>query len=804
MSQQLKAATHEVALRKRFGIPEAAQRVLVLGESSHWDPNWLLTSREYYRVRVEKIIDQALDALSEDSRRVYSVESIFFLRMYDERRADRRALLRLMLNEGRLRLTGSSVSSPDTLVTPLEGLIRDYASGADWLRSVGVSQTARVAYFPDNFGHSPCLPSLLRALSIPYAGITRIDGMYFPGTDYRGEETYPWRGSSAERLLKDERSLTFRWQAPDASEVLCHWHAFGYGQGDLLGHVGVTRWMGLPLARVSRATEHIVKQIDEFVAQLAPLSRTPYLFCPIGFDFVSPISNLLGLIDTYNERAYPRTGTFVINAALDDYLDLTACRMQDLPALALDPNPYWTGFYAARPQLKRSHHRLVERASQLEAQSALHAPLPSLQSSLREVWNTVAFSNHHDFVTGTSPDRVYRKEQRPLLSQAHATLDAVEGARREHIESAPAASSGLTTWREGNLLWVDNGLLAVAFDEARGGAIREVRDLQTGEVLLDAGSLDLTVYRDGGGLWRMGHEVRGGRFGKLVSASERPAQISCEHSGEFIVVTIRSLLDGQDFVRTCRIGPRSRFLWMSTRGDARDNRTVCARLALPYQSAVASMGCPGGVIKRPYHRHYDPTFWPAQSFVHLTDGDTRRGVALFPRGTASVSFDGQGALSLVAQRTARLERAFSILPVLGFPASGREHGPHEEAFAITFTKQGDFRDNLLPSLAQAASHGHESIARRHIHPQLIVDDERVSAVAFKHADNGKGHIIRLLAADLPTGPVTVRVQGFQIIRSLRCDALEHDLEPLTPQDGALSLRLGRSIETLRVELRPEV
>ncbi len=818
------STAREAELRKRLGIPQDASRVLVLGESSHWDPNWLLTSDEYYRARVEKILDQALAALAADPARVYSVESVFFLRMYYLRREKNRGLLRQMLNERRLRLIGGAISSPDTLVTPVEGLLRDYLLGAEWLRSVGVTQTARVAYFPDNFGHSPSLPSLLRAVSVPYAGITRIDGMYFPGTDYRDAGDYPLRGSSAERLLRDERSLSFRWQARDQSEVLCHWNAFGYGQGDLLGHVGLTRWMGLPLAKSARSTSHVVKQIDHLAAQLTPLSRTPYLFCPIGFDFVSPLVDLSGLIREYNGTAYADTGTFVLNAGLDDYFDLVACRSADLPALSLDPNPYWMGFYASRPQLKRSHWELVERVTQLEARGALqhakpeeavadgpkrlesipesipsNAPSPSL---LSDIWHAVAFSNHHDFVTGTSPDRVFFNEQRPLLRDAHAALDEASSAPATSMRAEPVPRGpGLTVMREGSVLWVDNGLLAVGFDEARGGTIREVRDLEHGETLLGAGSLDLTVDHDGGGLWRMGHEFRGGRYSRLNLASERRAQVDCDTAGEALSVSLTCVLEGHVYVRTCRLGRGSRFLWLSACGDAEDDRTVSARFQLPWLTASASMGCAGGVVTRASTRHYSPTFWPVQSFVHWTDTESQRGFVLFPRGTASVSFDAQGSISQVVQRTARLERAWGVLPLLGFPAAGRERGAHKQELALTFTRHGDWRRNHLPALAHAATHGHEQLAKRHIIEQLTVDDDRVTATAFKRASNGLGYIVRLLAPQPPEKKVTLSMAGYEITSAFRCDALERDLGPLEVTDGALRFEQTHGIESVRLELK---
>jgi len=37
---------------------------------------------------------------------------------------------------------------------------------------------------------------------------------------------------------------------------------------------------------------------------------------------------------------------------------------------------------------------------------------------LRRAWDLVVLSNHHDFITGTSPDRIWQEEQQPWLEQA--------------------------------------------------------------------------------------------------------------------------------------------------------------------------------------------------------------------------------------------------------------------------------------------------------------------------------------------------------------------------------------------------
>ena len=84
-------------------------------------------------------------------------------------------------------------------------------------------------------------------------------------------------------------------------------------------------WRGayhFPLAAPDASDGHVARRIAIYTRQLAPHSRTPYLFCPIGLDFVRPIPGLLGLLERYNRRHYPQTGIWAANAGLDDYLEL--------------------------------------------------------------------------------------------------------------------------------------------------------------------------------------------------------------------------------------------------------------------------------------------------------------------------------------------------------------------------------------------------------------------------------------------------------------------------------------------------
>ena len=118
------------------------------------------------------------------------------------------------------------------------------------------------------------------------------------------------------------------WRGPDGSQVLCHWNPFTYFQGDLLASIGVVRWMDRLYGFPWRTEAHVARRIRRFVRDLAPLARTPYLFCPIGGDFNGPIEGLVELLDRYNRVRYPRTGIWAVDAGLDDYLALV-----DVPPL---------------------------------------------------------------------------------------------------------------------------------------------------------------------------------------------------------------------------------------------------------------------------------------------------------------------------------------------------------------------------------------------------------------------------------------------------------------------------------------
>lgn len=819
----------ELALRRTLGIPDDARRVLVLGESSHWDPNWLCTSEEYYALRVRKTLKRAVEALEREPTRVYSAESVFYLRMFWDREPRFRERMRALVNAGRLRITAPSITTPDTLLPDTEALLRDVLYGQEWLRRRGMTQEPKVAYLPDNFGNSPFLPTLLRAAGIESVAFARLDGSYFPGCDNRPAHDFPLPGSNTARLVRDEKSLDFVWRDASGAEVVARFHGWGYGQGDLLAHRGLTRWMEWPLAFSDRSEANVAAKVEAFVGQIEPVSRTPYLFCPMGFDFVDPIPELVPLLDRYNRRRFPETSTFVVNAAIDDYLDLVAEHRDVLPVLDLDPNPYWTGFYASRPGLKQQCRRVVDVLLDLErAALALGERLDGAPQedgakttqpsrfvegeALSEAWYWAVVGNHHDYITGTSPNRVHAKEQAPRTLRAlQVAEEALHRVQRAASTRVPSSSARATTarpshrWASG-LLHVEANGLRVTIDPREGGTI-DVVEANTGESLLRPRSFDLVSFHDSGGLWRMGHEYRGGKLEELARASASPAEVKIEEAGDTLAVTIASTVASDEVVRTLLFRADREAVPFFVEGLVAPRRTLTCRFAGEPFVAPFVMDTPGGVVSRPFEKLFHPTFWSVNRFVSAKRRRDGKTFALLFPGPASISGDESGRLEVVALRNATKEQAYGILPMLGFPARGREREPFRFQGALFFGGRSDWMDDRLPFLAREtfADDREEFASARALGEGLVrVHGGEAIVLAVKPASRGSGIVVRLYVPSyqLARSPEAVEVEwsGGDVVRATLCDARERDLSSLELRSGRVRLPIDRSILSLRLEV----
>jgi hypothetical protein len=797
----------ESALRKELGIPPDAARVLLFAESSHWDPNWLRTSQEYFQQLVAGNLEQAVQELRRDPRRVYSIECMFFLRLFWESRTDLQDELRDWLNHGRLRLTGSGVTTPDTLLPSEEAILRDLLVGQEWLRSQGITQEPRLAYFPDCFGHSPNLPAILNAAGFDRTAISRIDGMWFLSADLDLPSSFPLHGSSAERLLKVERCLDFTWRAADGSQVLCHWNAFTYGQGDMLAYSGPTRTYLYPwLSRPNRSEAHVARRVGDFVRQLAPLARTPYLFCPIGLDFNPPIPDLVELLERYNRQTFPTSGVWLVNAGLDDYFDLIESYQPRLPVLELDPNPYWTGFYTSRPALKQRAFRLVERLSLCEQLGVLSGDPQQVLQPLEQAWWSAAVANHHDFITGTSPDRVAYGEQIPLLdealSQAGEVLERLmHQVGHPSLNPAVPATALPEYTQEGSHLHIISARFDLKLAASAGGFLERLGLPGAGEPLLVGAVHEVVQYNESGGLWRMGYEYRGGSF-RQVPLNLPPTRFAVQEQDGYLCIQWETALPGESLEHTLWVGRDDPRLYFELKGRAPQKSTLALHYALPFQPRELHMEAPGGLVRRPLTRVYPRTFWPVQRFLHIPNPAGGLGMAILLRHPSAIAVGEDGEVEVVALRNAIRERAYGLFTLPGMPATGIERERTAFRCALAFPRPGE--EAVLPGLARGLMAAPWATDEERLSAQVVgrlvqVDADQVFVTALKPAWRGIGFILRLSAPNAPLTDVKVRWVGLHPQRAWLCDARERDIRPLQLNGQELKVPVESAIVTVRVE-----
>jgi len=804
-------------LRIRLGIPDGAQRVMILSESSHWDPNWLYTSEEYYTRYVNNNLLQAISELTREPRRIYSVECMFFLRLFWDRHPEQQETIRSLVNEGRLRLTSSGVTSADTLLPSAEALLRDLLLGQEWLRKNGMHPEPVLAYYPDCFGHTPALPSLLSAAGFRMTAFSRLDGMYMIATDFDPKSSFPRPGSSAELLQRREKTLDFIWRGPDGSQVLAHWNAFTYFQGDMIAYRGLARAYLLPsfLSYPDRSDRLVAKRIQDYTTQLAPLSRTPYLFCPIGMDFNPPIPGLLDLLDRYNQRHYPETGTWVVNAGLDDYLELVDCYRTRLPIFELDPNPYWTGFYTSRPALKKRCHELVDKLLLVERLSVMEDPSANAipeAPELQAAWWAAATSNHHDFITGTSPDQVAEGEQLPMLDNAIQAVSEIlkhklPTTQLAHNKSDDGLPGEPPQWdRQGSKLIVKMPYYELELDEAIGGCLTRLWNPVTGVDLLGGISNELADYLESGGLWRMGLEFQGGKFKLLGRSSQQRIHLEVKAHLKALEISSAVSLGGNTYQQS--ILCQRDVPWISFRftGRAPEKHTLglCFRTGL--SADRVAMENPGGVVTRPVKKIFEPTFWPVQHFYHLQDQETGRGIAVLLALPGAVAYRPvEKLVELVALRNATREKIYGFLNIPACPAEGREKTDFTFQFALLFTVAGGWQENRLPQLArQFAQHpwleDDNSSLYHQLAPQVVLSSPDVWLEALKPAWRGEGLIARLCSFALPSEPIRFGLCDYEIKEAYLCDGRERDLLPLSVNNSQVEFVLEHSITTLRLIL----
>jgi alpha-mannosidase len=409
-------------------IINGTKRLLILDSTAHLDWDWLLPFplllREGQSERAvgyftpgttgpaESIFSQASGLIAESPSYHYSICEVGFLRGFAQAcPAEFQQLINAASKNANLRFAGGGITSPDNLLPHGEAIIRNYLIGHAWLAANCPGLPVPLTmWVPDDFGHDPELPVLMQAMGFIAAGFERI-----PGGNFK-DPLNPVEGGNSLAQILTKGIIDFQWSASDGSTANAHWLIGGYCQGGgLQGSSDISGYLA---------------------TNLAP-SPTPYIYVPVCCDFLLPNSGLTQIIDNWNESPISPYGSVVAAAgSFEDYAQLIGFHQSALNSSHLvygpvfNPNPFYTGCYGSRPEIKILHHKAVRNLLAAEAFSLIASwAQPSggsislgtgvtEQDRLLEAWNLLVPSTHHDYITGTAMPDVFHSEQIGLLKQA--------------------------------------------------------------------------------------------------------------------------------------------------------------------------------------------------------------------------------------------------------------------------------------------------------------------------------------------------------------------------------------------------
>lgn len=294
------------------------------------------------------------------------------------------------IRDGHWEATGGMEVESDIQIPCGEALVRSVLLGQEGFRELRGDNGSLVGWLPDVFGYPSCVVQIFKAAGIEWFFTTKMH--------YSNVTRFPY--------------TSFRWRAPDGSEMLAHIQATMHYNGEV-----------------------VLRDLRDIAANHRQAAVHGEFLCPTGYgdggggvnaemcERARRAANLLGV---------PRTRWDRIE---DFYARLEPLRDQ-LPVwdgeIYLE---YHRGVQTTHARLKTEYRR-AERA--LQVWEAAHAVLG--RGPVDEArWRRLIFAQFHDYVTGSSVQEVY-DEGVPELA---ALASEVEAAARVALQDAEKGTACL-------------------------------------------------------------------------------------------------------------------------------------------------------------------------------------------------------------------------------------------------------------------------------------------------------------------------------------------------------------------------
>lgn len=411
---------------------------MIFDQSAHLDWDWIRTFAQNYWYYtngsgVNDIIAAGiLNAQQGKPAYYYTVCEMGFFRRFIEEHPDQIAAIQALGDN--FQVIGGGVTSPDCQVCSGEGFVRNYLVGQTWLKRVVGLTPKPHSWLPDDFGQGPELPALLVALGFASVAFSRL-----PGTN-----SNCYRPGLANDLVAN--GLDFIWQAADGSALYAHWLNPSYNVGNQLsnGPEAINTFLGYYGPKHSTPPSYTG-------------AVTPFMYIPIDDDFSMPVAGLAQDITDWNTNAVPAGANASNVGVVQGTFDQLIAGIKESPETPLtrapyNGTPYWTGYYASRPELKILHYEAVRALLAAEViamltqpwNTSLNSMLPTgFWDDLDKAWTDFAPSTHHDYVCGTAPDPVYASDQLPLLRGAAAAARSLRGIALDALAGMTAGTGNV-------------------------------------------------------------------------------------------------------------------------------------------------------------------------------------------------------------------------------------------------------------------------------------------------------------------------------------------------------------------------
>ncbi|MCW2688278.1 MAG: alpha-mannosidase [Mycobacterium sp.] len=362
----------------------------------HYDPVWWNTQAAYTSLWTEDPPGRARQTHSFDLVRAhlefarrepeykFVLAEVDYLKPYWDTHPEDRAELRRLIAQGRVEIMGGAYNEPNTNLTSPETTIRNLVHGMSFQRDVLGADPA-TAWQLDVFGHDPQFPGMAAD-----AGLTSSSWARGPHHQWG-----PMLGDGDPQRM--QFSSEFEWIAPSGLGLLTHYMPAHYSAG---------WWMDS-----STSVQEAEDVTFRLFGALKKVAATRNVLLPVGTDYTPPNKWVSEIHRHWNSRyTWPK---FVCATPSEFFAavraELAANGMAASPQTR-DMNPIYTGkdvSYIDTKQANRAAEDAVLDGERFAVFAGLLGGAGYPQAALAKAWVQLAYSAHHDAITGSESDQVY-------------------------------------------------------------------------------------------------------------------------------------------------------------------------------------------------------------------------------------------------------------------------------------------------------------------------------------------------------------------------------------------------------------